>query len=117
MGKSRNYDREYDLLDKLKKENAQLKRDYAKLRRQVDRLNLDNDRYRTLKELVHKQAKEEQKSAKTRKDWTCFDCGKGTMKLHLLIRRDGTYYYRLCSLSECGNRTKLKKHTSEVEES
>lgn len=117
MGKSRNYDREYSLLDRLKRENAELKRDCAKLRRQVQRFNLDNERYRNLKELVHKQTKEEQQVVKSKKDWTCFECGKGTMKLHLLISRDGTYYYRLCSLEECGNRTKLKKHTSEVEES
>lgn len=117
MGKSRNYDREFDLIDRLKKENAQLKRDYAKLRRQVDRLNLNNDRYRTLRELVHKQTQEERQAAKRKRDWTCHDCGKGTMRLIPLPRRDGNFYFRKCDLEGCDNKTKLQKMTDKVEES
>lgn len=117
MGKSRNYDRESKLIDQLKRENKQLKQDYAKLRRQVDRLNLDHDRYRTLRELVHKQTQEERKKEQSKKDWSCWECGKGTMKLVLLPRRDGTFYFRKCDLEGCGHRTEMKKHTSDVEES
>lgn len=117
MGKSRNYDKEVRLIDKLKKENAELKRENAKIRRQVERLNLDHDRYRTLRELVHKQVQEDRASKKAKKDWTCFQCGKGQMRIHIFPRRDGMFYYRSCDLPECGHRTQLKKHTPEVEES
>lgn len=115
MGKSRNYDRESTLVDRLKRENAQLKRDYAKLRRQVDRLNLDNERYRTLKELVHKQSQEEKATVKRKKDWTCWNCGKGVLILHIFQRRDGSFYFRKCNIEGCEKQTKLQKFTPEVE--
>ena len=116
MGKSRTYDKDFGLIDRLKKENAQLKRDYAKLRKQVERLNLDHDRYRTLRELVHKQTQEERKVEKGKKNRVCFECGKGVMQLHKIWRPDGNFYLRRCSLEGCGHQTKLKKLTPEVEE-
>lgn len=117
MGKSRNYDREYELVDRLKKENSELKRTNTKLRRENDRLSAHHDKYKTLQEMVHKQNHEERRVEQTKKDWTCFECGKGTMKLHLFPRRDGTFYYRRCSIKECGHQTTMKRHTKEVEES
>lgn len=117
MGKSRNYDKESKLIDQLKHENAKLKRENAKIRRQIDRLNLDHDRYRTLRELVHKQTQEERRKAKAKKDWTCHECGRGTMKLILMPRRDGNFYFRACDMEGCGHRTVLKKYTEDVEES
>lgn len=115
MSKSRNYDKESKLIDRLKHENQQLKRENAKMRRQMDRLNLDHDRYRTLRELVHKQTQESRK--KPQEKWQCWECGKGTMRLILMPRLDGTFYLRRCDLKECGHATKLKKHTKDVEES
>lgn len=117
MGKSRNYDKEAELIDRLKHENAKLKRELAKIRRQMDRLNLDHDRYRTLRELVHKQTQEERQSKKMKDKWICFECGKGTMKLQLFPRRDGNFYFRRCTTEGCGHTTKLQKHTPDVEES
>lgn len=115
MGKSRRYDRELELIDRLKRENEKLKRENVKIRRQVERLNLSHDRYRTLRELVHKQTQEERKAAQTKRDWTCFECGKGIMRLQLLPRRDGTFYLRRCTL--CSHSTKIQIHNDKVEES
>jgi len=120
MGKSRNYDREFGLVDRLKKENAQLKREYAKLRRQVERLNLDHERYRTVRELLHKQTQEERRFEKSKKKRTCFECGRGQMKLFKIGRPDGEFYFRRCTFDNneegCGHKTRLKKFTEEVEE-
>jgi arginyl-tRNA synthetase len=115
MGKSRNYDKEVQLIDRLKKENAELKRDLAKIRRQLDRLNIDHDRYRTLRELVHKQVQEDRHAKKTKDKWNCWQCGKGTLTLHIFPRRDGDFYYRSCNMEGCGHRTPLKKYTPDVE--
>lgn len=109
MGKNRNYDREVSLIDRLKKENGVLKRDNLKLRR-------ENDRLKNLQHGVVKQVEEYREPKKTKKDWTCFGCGKGILRLHLFPRRDGNYYYRKCTLEECGKQTTLKKYTSDVEE-
>ncbi len=120
MGKSRNYDKEFGLIDRLKKENSQLKRDLAKLRRQVDRLNLDNDRYRTLRELTHKQTQTNRKAEKAKRDRTCFECGKGKMRMVKIWKPDGEYYLRKCMIGTepgCGHQTRLKKLTPDVEES
>jgi hypothetical protein len=118
MGKSRNYDKEAQLIDRLKKENSELKRENVKIRRQVERLNLDHDRYRTLRELVHKQTQEGRAKKKSGgKDWTCWECGKGQLRIKLVPRRDGAFYFRLCDTDGCGHRTNLKKHTGDVEES
>ncbi len=120
MGRSRNYDKEFTQNDKLKKENAQLKRDIAKLRRQLERLNIDHDRYRTLKELDHKQRQADRKAEKAKKDRTCFECGKGKMKLFKIFRPDGEFYLRRCvhpgDTKGCGHQTRLKKFTENVEE-
>lgn len=117
MGKSRNYDREYTLIERLKKENAELKRTVAKIRRQMDRLNIDHDRYRTLRELIHQQVQEERQSKKSKRDWTCHSCGKGLMKIYIFTRRDGTFYFRRCTMEDCNNQTKLQKYSEGVEES
>lgn len=113
--KNRNCDKESTLIDRLKRENARLKRDYAKLRKQVDRLNIDHERYRTLRELVHKQTQEERAAKKDTKDWTCHSCGKGRMKIVILSIPGNPKYFRKCTI--CDNRTKSKNYTSEVEDS
>lgn len=49
------------------------------------------------------------------KKWKCHQCGEGVMKLTILSRPDGKFYYRSCSLSPCKNRTNLKPYHDEVE--
>lgn len=109
MGKSRNYDKESRLIDRLKHENANLKRENAKLRRLNDRHVAD------IQNRVQKAETEPKK--KKSKDWTCDECGKGTMKFLLFSRHDGDFYFRSCDLPGCGHRTRLKKYTKDVEES
>lgn len=112
--KTKNCDREQTLVDRLKRENAKLKRDYAKLRKQVDRLNIEHERYRTLRELVHKQTQEAREAKKNKKDRQCWDCGKGTLDIVILPIPGNPKYFRKCNV--CGKRTKTQNHTPEVEE-
>jgi transcription elongation factor Elf1 len=77
---------------------------------------IDVERFENLKELVDKQRQEEKtKDKKVKKNWDCYQCGKGHMQLHIFNRRDGVFYYRSCTL--CENRTRMKKHHKNVEES
>jgi ribosomal protein L37AE/L43A len=111
--KTRNCDKDQTLVDKLKRENARLKRDYAKLRKQVDRLNLEHERYRTLRELVHKQTQEARESKKKKQERVCWDCGKGTLDIMVLRIPGSPKYIRICNV--CGKKTKAKAYTPEVD--
>jgi hypothetical protein len=103
-------DREFDLLQKIKEENKRLKRELAALRKQISRLDID--RYENLKELVQKQYEEDKKIEKTdnldNHRWLCWNCKKDVLKLTILHRRDGEFYYRFCQ--NCKKRTKLQKY-------
>lgn len=77
----------------------------------------ENDRYRNLRGLVARQTQEEQEPKKAKRDWTCWECGKGILKMILFPKRDGHYYFRRCTTIGCGHRTKMQKHNEEVEES
>ena len=110
-------DREFTKDDRLKKENEKLKREVARLRKIIDRLDLNNTRFKNLKDLVGQQVKETQDVEKTRKDWTCFECSRGVMKIHVIDRRDGTFYWRSCSDDKCGHRTKIQRYSEKVEKS
>lgn len=117
MGRRKYSDGDYELLDKLKHENKKLKKQISALRKQIAKLDID--RYENLKELVDKhneQDLEEQKIKEEEflnKKWQCHECHEGVLKLKILERRDGIWYYRSCNL--CKNRTKLKRYNSEVE--
>ena len=116
MGKrgNRNYDKENSQLDRLKKENETLKRKISALRKQIDRLNLDGDRYTALRELINQQTEEEAKNS-SRKDWTCFSCGRGRLKIVILPIKGSPKYFRKCN--GCSYRTKGKNYTKDVEDS
>ena len=47
--------------------------------------------------------------------WTCKVCKRGHLKLIIINRHDGKYYFRSCIDKECSNRTKMKKYTEDVE--
>ena len=111
--KTRNCDREDTQVTKLKRENAKLKRDNAKLRKQISRLNIDHDRYRTLRELIHKQTQEARESKKQKKVRECWDCGKGTLDIMVLRIPGNPKYIRICNV--CGKKTKAKAYTPEVD--
>jgi len=47
--------------------------------------------------------------------WKCFQCNTGIMKLTVMPRQDGKYYFRACTNDKCKHRTELKPFTDEVE--
>lgn len=116
--KRRNYNhKEQDELQKLKRENDRLKKQVSSLRKQIARIDID--RYENLQDLIHKFDKTEaadiiakQQQAKEQK-WKCFECGTGILRLKLIQRLDGIFYYRACDC--CGNRTKTQKWDKSVE--
>ncbi len=111
----RNGDKELDQLQKLKYENQKLKKENSRLRKLIQRGQADQE---LLHELVQ-QKTEEDELAQAEKiaenKWRCYDCNNGVLKIHLLKRLDGVFYYRCCSNPECGKRTKLQRHSKSVE--
>lgn len=49
------------------------------------------------------------------KKWQCHKCNEGVMKLTVVTRQDGKWYFRKCTISKCTNRTDLKQLTDDVE--
>jgi len=118
MTKSRKYtDKEFDELQKTRYEIKKLKRQISSLRKQISRTDID--RYQNLKDLLHKHnesdlnEKLDEERQKMEKMWECHKCKEGFLKIHILPRRDGVYYYRKCS--ECNQRTKTQILGKEVE--
>lgn len=114
MSKNRQFNRkEEDQLQKLKRENKNLRDSISKLRKQLARIDLD--RYSQVRDIVEEHLAEEtqeisaQDMLKSMKNqWQCHDCGVGHLEIHLYTRADGTFYYRLCN--NCPNRTKSQKY-------
>lgn len=47
--------------------------------------------------------------------WKCFSCNLGIMKITIISRQDGKFYFRRCTEPKCGHRTELKQFTEDVE--
>ena len=106
-------DKEYDENQKLKAENQKLKKQISSLRKQLSRVDID--RYQNLKDLVIKQAKEDEEMAKVRAGkklrdkWKCHECGEGYLRIILLPMLDKVKYIRKCSnFPTCRHQTKAK---------
>jgi hypothetical protein len=117
MGKSRNYDKEFNKVQKLAHENKQLKKEVSRLRKEMDKLE---HRYENLDDLVQHQYNEdypdrklENPLIKPAKKWNCHKCAEGMLKLVIINRPDGAHYLRKCS--HCPNKTRLKKYTDGVD--
>jgi len=67
-------------------------------------------------DLTLKEAKEKKEDTidDMIKKWECHSCGTGIMKLIILPRHDGDFYFRACNSPKCQNRTKLKPYNTEV---
>lgn len=117
--RTRRSGRELDLLDRLKNENKRLKQQVAQLRKLITKFDLD--RYNDFKDVLEAnerlEAKFNKQEAKKelKRVWECWDCGEGILKLTILPRRDGTFYWRCCSNPECGKRTKTQPYTNKVQ--
>lgn len=111
----RNGDKELDQLQKLKCENQKLKKENSRLRKLIQRGQADQE---LLHELVQ-QKQEEDFAAEAQKaqesKWKCHTCHHGIMKIHLIKRLDGVFYWRICSNPECGHKTKLQRYHKDVE--
>lgn len=116
--KRRNFNKkEQDILQKLQRENEKLRRTIQSLRKQMSRIDIDE--YQNLREIIESQEtfdseterKNELKKLKER--WLCRVCSTDYLRLVMVPRLDGVFYFRRCA--NCGNKTKLKKYTEEVE--
>jgi hypothetical protein len=116
VGKRKVFQKEEAQIDKLRQENRKLKHQISQLRKQLDRI--DVDRYQNLKQIVEKQAKEDAEAESTvhhersMRDWKCRECTDGVLRISIIQRLDGVFYYRSCT--HCPNRTKLQKYTEDV---
>lgn len=108
--------KEYDQVQKLKSENKLLKRQIARLRKQLDRIDVEH--FQNLKEIVKKQRKEdldlykEEEHKSLEEKWKCHKCDDGVLRIVIIDRRNGVFYFRRCP--SCGNRTKVKPYTEDV---
>lgn len=98
------------------------------LRRQVSRFKkllkkIDYERFENLSEVMEAQAKEEKGLEKKIKEidvaerWKCFDCEGDYLRIIVINRPDGPFYFRRCP--SCGRKTKskpLKNDTEGIEE-
>lgn len=109
---------EQDRLQKLQQENTKLKQQISQLRKQISRLDLD--RFQNLKEVLDAQDRRDaEDAAKKRnevddKQWTCWTCRVGVLRLHVLEKPGGALYNRVCD--ECGHKTKFQKFDRKEEE-
>lgn len=109
-------DGELDQLQRVRNENKKLKHQISQLRKQLARIDID--RFQNLKDLIDSQDRREQEEAakereiQVKKQWECWDCRQDYLKLVILERRDGVFYYRHCE--NCKKRTKLQKYTDKV---
>lgn len=118
MKRRRYSDGEHDRMQRLVHENQKLKKQISALRKQMSRI--DVDRFQNLKDLLDAQDRENQQEALARrqedaqKEWQCWDCSEGTLRLTILERRDGVFYYRKCD--SCPKRTRLQPYGAKVKE-
>ena len=109
--------KELSEIQKLKTENAALKRQLTRLRKQIARH--DMERYENIREAMEIQKKEDQvhsemeKQKKLIEKWQCFECGTDYLRLLVIERPDGHFYFRRCPT--CDNRTKMKPLKKKVE--
>jgi rubrerythrin len=113
-------EKDYSENQRLKNENKKLKRQLERLRKQLSRIDLEV--YTNIKEAVEAQQREDvifEKSETERnkkyllkKQWECHKCGDDYLRLLVIQRLDGDFYFRKCPA--CGNRTKIKPFTENV---
>jgi len=117
VGRIKRGDKEYDLTQRLKHDNKILKKRITSLRKQIARIDLD--RYHNIRDLLSKYKAEdkekllEKEEEKIRNKWKCHSCTTDYLRLIIITRRDGMYYYRKCG--NCDNRTKLQKYHEKIE--
>lgn len=107
-------------LQRLKEENKLLKKQIKALRNSIKRAESSVKSHKNLEELVKKQKKEDESFASSegiKAKWICHECSRGYLKLTIINRHDGQFYYRRCTDMQCKKRTRLKSYHSNVEDS
>ena len=101
----------------LKQENAKLKKQVSKLRKVISKLDTQN--YQFVKDVVDshdRQDRDYQEGIRKNvleEKWQCHQCEDGILRITILNRLDGTFYFRKCDC--CSHRTKLKKVHDDVD--
>ena len=109
--------KEHSEMQKLKHENQKLKRQLNRLRKQLARVNMDE--YSNVKEALDAQDREDVAFEQKDKDrmiverWQCFQCGQDYLRLVVVQRPDGDFYFRKCPT--CEKRTRLKPLTGDIQ--
>ena len=114
-------DKDHSENQKLKHENQKLKRQLERLRKQLARVDLEV--YSNIKEALEAQQREdvafetEQKDHKkkdnARKQWECHKCGEDYLRLVVVQRPDGAFYFRKCP--SCSNKTRMKPFSESIQ--
>tara|TARA_B100000902_G_C26972027_1_gene745891 strand:+ start:132 stop:506 length:375 start_codon:yes stop_codon:yes gene_type:complete len=110
-------DKELKEIQRLKHDNVALKRQLNRLRKQIARVNLDRfENVRDALEADHREDEQETKLAKQRRlieRWQCFHCGEDYLRLLVINRPDGEFYFRKCP--NCDHRTRMQRFDKGVE--
>lgn len=114
-------DKEHSENQKLKHENQKLKRQLERLRKQLARVDLEV--YTNIREALEAQEREDlafeeaekdrEKKATLKQQWECHECGMDYLRLVIVQRPDGAFYFRKCPA--CDNKTRLKPFTEKVQ--
>ncbi|NVM34018.1 MAG: hypothetical protein HWN81_00380 [Candidatus Lokiarchaeota archaeon] len=99
MARGNYTDKEFDLLDRLKKENKRLKRDLKATRKMLDRYSVAEEKG-LIDEGAIMPSKKRQKEKELQEKWKCHDCEKGVLELIII----GNRYFRKCN--NCDKHTK-----------
>lgn len=120
MGKARDVrsnKKEVEEIQKLKQENQKLKRQLNRLRKQLARIDLD--KFQNIRDVIVAQIREDEdyelelKQKSVKKQWQCHACQQDYLRLVILHRPDGEFYFRRCP--SCKRRTKMQRLTEGVE--
>jgi len=113
VSKRKHCDKDYDMLDRLKQENKQLKRQLGNLKKQLDRVHPGN--IEEIRAFAARQEERNRRKAEKRKEkkaWECYECGRGTLYIVKVPHPKGQQYFRSCDF--CEHRTKAKPYTDKV---
>lgn len=101
---------------RLKLENQKLRKEVSSLRKQLSRIDLD--RHHNIKEILEEEQQNTSNSSKNNLDelkhrWECHTCHNDYLRLTIVRRIDGIFYFRRCPA--CLYKTRLKKFTNDIE--
>lgn len=94
-----------------------LKKQVAKERKNVNKLDLESERYDSVRaQIEENQALEAQKSEDERQKelWKCLQCGRGTLVIKKIGLPNGLHYFRSCDNPRCTHRTQMKQYNEKV---